>query len=171
MTTKKKLMTVAWMSVAALWLVTGGKIIAGDGDVTLERPFMIHSEATVVADSTQAGMDADGRLFVPWTMTAFQLTSEGWCTNSGTGVMYLDTGAAVGSGICTYLDGDTVEWDSFEEFGTQHTTITFTGGTGKFEHVAGEFAFDYTILSTELDEEGNPTKLAYTYWGAGSITY
>ena len=171
MTTKKKLMIAVLMSVAALWLATDGKIIAGDGDTPVDRPLMVHSDATVVSDPTQAGVDADGRLFVPWTFTALQLTSEGWCTNNGTGVIYLDTGEGVGSGVCTYLDGDTIEWDSFEEFGTQHTTITFTGGTGRFENAVGEIAFDYTILNTELDEDGNPTKLTYTYWGAGNIKY
>jgi hypothetical protein len=171
MTTKKKLMTVVLMSIGALWLVTGGKIIAGDGDAPLDRPLMVYSDATVVADWTQQSVDADGRPFVPWTMTALQLTTEGWCTNNGTGVMYLDTGAGVGSGVCTYLNGDTVEWDSFEELGTQHATITFTGGTGEFENAVGELTFDYTILTSELNEDGNPTKLTYTYWGAGNITY
>ena len=171
MTTKKKLMVAVLMSFAALWLASGGKIIAGDGDTPLDRPFMIHSDATVIVDWTQQSVGADGRPFVPWTMTASQLTTEGWGANSGTGVMYLDTGAGVGSGVCTYIDGDTVEWDSFEELGTQHTTITFTGGTGKFENAAGELIFDYTILSSEFNEEGNPTKLTYTYWGEGTITY
>jgi hypothetical protein len=170
MTTKKKLMVAVLMSVAALWLASGGRIIAGDGHTPLDRPFMIHSDATVVADWTQQSVDADGRPFVPWTMTASQLTTEGWSTNKGSGVIYLDTFVSEGSGISTELNGDTITWDSLEEVGTQHGTVTFTGGTGQFENASGEFTFDYTILTSELNEDGNPVKIVYSFWGAGSIT-
>ena len=74
-------------------------------------------------------------------------------------VTAIGTYTAAGTGVGVYV-------------GPAHvSTITFTGGTGRFENATGEIAFDYTILSSELDEDGNPTKLTYTYWGAGNINY
>jgi hypothetical protein len=104
-------------------------------------------------------------------MTASQLSTEGWSTNEGTGITYLDTFVSEGSGVSTELNGGTLAWDSSEIFGTQHVAVTFTGGTGQFETVTGEFTFDYTVLSSEVNEEDNPVKIVYSFWGAGSITY
>ncbi|MBN2592849.1 MAG: hypothetical protein JXA81_05020 [Sedimentisphaerales bacterium] len=171
MSTKKKMMVAGLMGLAALWLVTGGKIIANDEDTPVERPFMIHSDITATVDWSQMGVDEEGRPFVPWTSKASQLCIEGWSINIGSGVLYLDTFDSEGSGLCTYTTGDTIEWDSFEQFGTQHTTVTFTGGTGRFENITGGFSFDYTILNQEVNEEGNPVSLTSSYWGEGTITY
>ncbi len=169
MTTEKKLMVAAFICLSALLLATAGSVV-GSAEIPVERPFRIHGEATVLADWENQSIDSDGRPFVPWTMTASQVSTEGWSTNEGTGVIYLDTLVSEGSGVTTELNGDTIAWDAFEEFGTQHTTVTFTGGTGRFENVTGEFTFDYTILTSELNEDGNPVKIVYTFWGAGSIT-
>jgi len=170
MTTEKKLMVATFICLSALLLATGGSIVVGDAGIPVERTFRIHGEATVLVDWEDPNTDSDGRPFVPWTMTASQMSTEGWSKNSGAGVIYLDTFVAEGSGVSTELNGDTTAWDSFEEFGTQHTTVTFTGGTGQFENVTGKFTFDYTILTSELNEDGNPVKITYSYWGEGSIT-
>jgi hypothetical protein len=170
MSTEKKLIVAAFICLSALLLAKSGNIVAGNAGIPVEQPFRIHGKATVVIDWEQASMDADGRPFVPWTMNASQVTTEGWTTNQGEGVIYLDTFVAEGSGVDTELNGDTVMWDSSEVFGTQHTVVTFTGGTGRYENVTGEFALDYTILTSELNEEGNPMKMTYTFWGAGAIT-
>jgi hypothetical protein len=79
-------------------------------------------------------------------------------------------GTSEGSGVSNELNGDTLTWDSSEVFGTQHVTVTFTGGTGQYENATGEFALDYTIITSELNEDGNPVKITYSFWGAGSIT-
>ena len=169
MTTEKKLMVTAFICLSALLLATAGSVV-GDAGIPVERPFRVHGEATVLADWEDQNTDSDGRPFVPWTMTASQVSTEGWSTNEGTGVIYLDTLVSEGSGVSTELNGGTIAWDALEEFGTQHTTVTFTGGTGRFENVTGEFTFDYTILTSELNEDGNPVKITYSYWGEGSIT-
>jgi hypothetical protein len=170
MSTKKKLIVAAFICFSALLLAKGGRIIAGDAGIPVERPFRIHSEATVLIDWENQNINADGRPFVPWTMTASQVSTEGWSENQGEGVIYLDTFVGEGSGVCTDLNGGTLTWDSSEVFGSQHTVVTFTGGTGQYENATGEFALDYTILTSEVNEEGNPAKITYTFWGAGSIT-
>jgi len=170
MSTEKKLMVAALICVSALLIAKEGSIVAGNGAIPVERPFRIHSEAKVIIDWENQGLDADGRPIVPWIMTASQVSTEGWAENRGEGVIYLDTFTSEGSGACTDLNGDTISWDSSEVFGTQHTVITFTGGTGPYENVTGQFDFDYTIITSEANEAGNPTKLTYTFWGAGSIT-
>ena len=131
MSTEKKLMVAAFICLSALLLTKSGNIVAGDAGIPVEQPFRIHGEATVVIDWEQASMDADGRPIVPWSMKASQVTTEGWTTNQGEGVIYIDTFVAEGSGVDTELNGDTVMWDSSEVFGTQHTVVTFIGGTGR----------------------------------------
>lgn len=170
MTTRTKAIIGTCMVLSALWLATTGRAVVDGYAPPVERPFRIHGEATVLIDWEQAGADAEGRLFVPWTMTASQLSTEGWSTNEGAGVIYLDTFDAEGSGSSTELNGDSLAWDSVEVFGTQRVTVTFTGGTGQFEGVTGEFALDYTVLDMETNEDGNPLWMTYTFWGAGSIT-
>jgi hypothetical protein len=170
MSTEKKIMVAALICVSALLIAEGGSIVAGNGAIPVERPFRIHSDATVVIDWENQSINADGRPIVPWTMTASQVSTEGWSDNQGQGVIYLDTFVAEGSGVCTDINGQTITWDSSEVFGSQHAVITFTGGTGQYENASGEFSLDYTIITSELNDEGNPTKLTYTFWGAGSIT-
>jgi hypothetical protein len=170
MSTEKKIMVVALICVSAVLLATGGSIVVGGAAIPVEQPFRIHGEATVVIDWEQMSMDADGRPIVPWTMNASQVSTEGWSTNHGEGVIYLDTFVAEGSGVGTELNGDTAMWDSSEVFGSQSTVITFTGGTGRYENVTGQFTLNSTILNSELNEDGNPVKITSTYWGAGSIT-
>ncbi|OHB82300.1 MAG: hypothetical protein A2Z38_00265 [Planctomycetes bacterium RBG_19FT_COMBO_48_8] len=170
MSTEKKIMVVALICVSAVLIATGGSIVAGNAAIPVERPFRIHSEATVLIDWENQSINAYGRPIVPWTMTASQVSTEGWSENQGEGVIYLDTFVGEGSGVCTDLNGGTITWDSSEVFGTQHTVVTFTGGTGQYENASGEFTLDYTILTSEVNEDGNPAKITYTFWGAGSIT-
>lgn len=170
MSTEKKIMVAALICVSALLIATGGSIVAGNAAIPVERPFRIHSEATVLIDWENQSINADGRPIVPWTMTASQVSTEGWSDNQGEGVIYLDTMIGEGSGVCTDLNGGTITWDSLEVFGSQHTVVTFTGGTGQYENATGEFSLDYTIINSEANDDGNPTKITYTFWGAGSIT-
>ena len=159
MSTEKKIMVVALICVSAVLIATGGSIVAGNAAIPVERPFRIHSEATVLIDWENQSINAYGRPIVPWTMTASQVSTEGWSENQGEGVIYLDTFVGEGSGVCTDLNGGTITWDSSEVFGTQHTVVTFTGGTGQYENASGEFTLDYTILTSEVNEDGNPAKI------------
>jgi hypothetical protein len=169
MSTEKKIMVAVLICVSALLIVNSGSIVAGNGAIPVERPFRIHGETTVIIDWDNQSVDTDGRPIVPLTMTASQVSTEGWSDNQGQGVLYLDTFVIEGSGVATDINGQTITWDASEVFGSQHTVVTFTGGTGQYENASGEFSFDYTIISSELNDEGNPTKLTYTFWGAGSI--
>lgn len=170
MSTEKKIMVATLICLSALLLATGGSIVVGNAAIPVERPFRMHGEATLLVDWENQSIDSDGRPFVPWTMTASQVSTEGWSTNKAEGVTYLDTFISEGSGVSTELNGDTIIWDSSEVLGSQHTVVTFTGGTGQYENATGQFTLDYTILTSELNEDGNPVKMAYTFWGAGSIT-
>ena len=170
MSTEKKIMVATLICLSALLLAKGGSIVAGNGAIPEEQPFRIHGDATVLIDWADPNTDSDGRPFVPWTMAASQVSTEGWSTNKASGVIYLDTFVSEGSGMCTELNGDTITWDSSEVLGSQHTVVTFTGGTGQYENASGQFALDYTIITSELNDEGNPTKLTYSFWGEGSIT-
>jgi hypothetical protein len=170
MSTEKKIMVTALICVSALLFAAGGSIVVGNAAIPVERPFRIHGEASVIIDWENQSINAEGRPIVPWTMKASQVSTEGWSENQGQGVIYLDTFIGEGSGMGTELNGDTVTWDSSEVFGSQHTVVTFTGGTGQYENATGQFNLDYTILTSELNDDGNPMKLTYTFWGAGSIT-
>ena len=170
MSTEKKLMVAAFICLSALLIATGGSIVVGDAAIPVERPFRIHGEATVLIDWENQSIDADSRPTVPWTMAASQVSTEGWSKNNGDGVTYLDTLISEGSGVDTELNGDTITWDSSEVFGSQHAVVTFTGGTGQYENATGEFALDYTIITSELNDDGNPVKITYSFWGAGSVT-
>jgi len=170
MSTEKKIMVAALICVSGVLLAKGGSIVVGNAAIPMERPFRIHSEATVLIDWENQNINADGRPIVPWTMTASQVSTEGWSDNQGEGVIYLDTFVGEGSGVCTDLNGDILTWDSSEVFGSQHAVITFTGGTGQYENATGEFALDYTIITSEATDDGNPMKITYSFWGSGSIT-
>jgi hypothetical protein len=85
-------------------------------------------------------------------------------------MIYLDTFVSEGTGVSIEQNGDTIEWKATEAYGTQHVAVTFTGGTGQYEGTAGAFEFDYTILNAEVNEDGNPVSMTYSFWGTGSKT-
>lgn len=170
MAAEKRILAVASICLCALLLTTSERIMAGDPGTPAERPFRIQGEARVHIDWESQNLDPDGRPFVPWTMTASQLSTEGWSTNEAEGKLFLDTFVSEGIGVGTELNGDTIEWSASEEYGTQHVTVTFTGGTGQYEGASGGFSFDYTVIDAEVNEDGNPVRMTYSFWGTGSIT-
>lgn len=167
MTARKKILVTALICAFALLLATA--MHASVQKAYFERPFRVHGDATVLIDWANPQTDAAGRAFVTWTMTAAHTCTEGWFKDTGAGVLYLDTLVAEGSGECCECNGDALAWESVEEFGSNHVTVTFVGGTGQLEDAMGGFSYDYTTIAQELDDDGNPVKLTYSYWGEGAV--
>lgn len=90
-------------------------------------------------------------------------TYLGRFTNLGSGIDFHQAGDA-GSGAVTAVNGDQIFWVS------HGTHVEFTGGTGRFVNVSGEFSFVETILDVSFPSPGTlVVTLAYT--GIGSINF
>lgn len=61
-------------------------------------------------------------------------------------------------------DGDELYWESIEVVGSHSPTITFTGGTGRFEGAEGSFSFNYVDHPDALE-----FTIPYESWG--TLTY
>lgn len=168
MATRKKILVTASICMLALLL---GTAIRGSVDTSERKAFRVYGDATVLIDWANPQVDAEGRPFVTWTVTASRVCTEGWFKDTGGGRLYLDTLVLEGSGVCAERNGLVVTWDSVEEYGSQTVAVTITGGQGDFEAIGGQYTYTYTPLSTELDADGNPTKLVYSFWGAGTIMF
>jgi|GEM_PF-6436086 len=166
MGTGKKVLFVGLVCLSTVLLAT---VMGAVLKMYEERPFRVHGDATVLIDWANPQTDADGRAFVTWTTTGLRVCTEGWFKDSGAGVLYLDTLIAEGSGECCECNGDTLAWESTEHFGSNHVTVKLVGGTGQFEGAHSQYELDYTPLVSELDDEGNPIKLIYSFWGEGKM--
>jgi hypothetical protein len=162
---KTKFNVVLGLAVCALLLSTA--VIAKH---PVERPFKIHGNATVILDFTSIVIDPVYGPFVPWDMTtSSEATHAGRSTEVGNGRLYLEAGFSEGSGCSTHANGEETHWDAFEISDTQQVTVTFTGGTGRFENASGGFTFEYTV--TEEKWDGTVLTLTYSWTGTGTITY
>jgi hypothetical protein len=156
---------VLGLAVCALLLSTA--VIAKH---PVERPFKIHGNNTIVGDFASIDIDP---VYGPYV--SLEATGCGVATYSGRfelvgeGRLYLDAGFTEGSGTTTAANGDEVHWESFEISGTQEGTVTFTGGTGRFENASGGFSFESTV--TEEKWDGTVMTLTYSYTGTGTTTY
>ena len=100
-------------------------------------------------------------------------TQRGRFENVAEGTAYFDVSSGTpvlvrseGSGCATVLaTGDQIYWDAQED-DSQHATVIYTGGTGRFEDVEGGFSFDYTP-----DPDTPFDVLSYDYVGLGTITF
>ena len=70
-----------------------------------------------------------------------------------------------GFGVYFTANGDQIFWED-----NGGGVITFTGGTGRFQGVTGEYTLTTPPPVTALGPSGTVT-LIYTYTGAGNITY
>jgi hypothetical protein len=143
------------------------------------RPFQTKGTVTInikTFGSPVPDPDLDALQTGSWTTTATPVATHlGRYTEEGEGGIYIDYDFAnhialsppyaKGHGRATAVGGDTIEWDSFEWMGSQHVTITFTGGTGRFEYVSGGFSYDHPA------QDPTATEWIYEYIGAGTITY
>src|SRR5512137_1610188 len=104
MDTRKKITVAAFVCLSTLLLATAMGVVLKKYE---ERPFRVHGDATVHIDWANPQTDAEGRTFVPWTMTGSRTCTEGWFKDTGAGVLYLDTLVAEGSGECCECNGGT----------------------------------------------------------------
>ncbi|MHC1764437.1 MAG: hypothetical protein AB9869_09035 [Verrucomicrobiia bacterium] len=137
------------------------------------RPWRTHGVFTATITQLQEPwVDEDTGLLVvgTWTLTGNAVaTHAGRYADEGEGVVCVDmeTGAmyGIGSGCATSASGDQVTWDSFEPLDEScRVTVTFTGGTGRFEKATGQFTFVYP---EPAGSEGWTAELI----GVGTITY
>ena len=170
MATRRRNLVVGWICVLALLLATAVSGVVETSTVE-RRPFKVYGDATLIIDWSSARMEPayGGRLCVPWTMTSKRFCTEGWFEDVGEGKLYIDTMTMEGSGTCTESNGNQLTWESTEEYGSQHVEVAITEGIGAFAGVTGHYRYDYTVINTELDDQGNPTKLEYSFWGKGAL--
>jgi hypothetical protein len=166
MSTRKRIIVAVSVCLSSLLLATAMSAVLKKYE---ERPFRVHGDTTVLIDWANPQTDSEGRTFVPWTMTASEVATDGWFKDSGAGVLYLDTLVSEGSGECCECNGGTIAWESIEQFGSHHVTVKIVSGTGQFEGAHSQYEFDYTPLVSELNEDGNPVKLIYSFWGEGKL--
>ena len=153
---KTKRNIVLALAVCALLLPT--TLIAKKA---VERPLKIAGNITMVLDLTTMAWEIED-----WG----EATHMGRYSNHGSGYV-TDPSLANGggSGVNTAANGDQAFWDMEAVDGVW--TVTFTGGTGRFENLTG----CCILVPGEIVVTGGPglTQLTYTYTytGSGTITY
>lgn len=166
MTIRKKILVMASICTLALLVATTMSNVLKAYE---DRPFRVYGDATILIDWANPQVNAEGRPFVAWTLSGWQTCTEGWFEDGGGGILYLDTLVAEGSGIWCECNSDTITWKSSQEYATRDMTITLTSGTGRFKNISGHLSSDNTVLASELDADGNLTKLVYSFWGEGTV--
>ena len=125
------------------------------------RPFQISGQLTIMDYTNPAP---------PWVMIDRGVALEfGKFVDVGKYEYQYDSVAQewrlVGYGIFYVASGDQIFW---KDDGSH--AITFTGGTGRFQNVSGEFMFWPTDSFMEPGPEGT-TSFVFNYYGEGTITY
>ena len=157
-----------------LALVVCGTLLLGTGAAKrpVERPMKCHGIGTVVVDLAAVDFDPDYGPFLTWTVTGrSEMTHAGRCTEAGSGRYYILAGFEIGSGSSMAANGDELHWDAFEIPGDLQTTLTWTGGTGRFENATGGLTFAYTITKEEQVGTLLVRTFEYRDTGTGTITY
>jgi len=149
---------IGLITVAACLLA---RPVAADPGQQVPRPVkVLEGHLTITVD-----MQTGEYEFTDWAWASH----TGLNSNSGAGVLDLATGIFVsGSGVIIAANGDTISWTVG---GDIPNTVIYTGGTGRFEGVAGGlsvFVTSQTLLSNNGD--GTMTFLM-TYTGEGIIIY
>ena len=118
----------------------------------VERPFKIRASSTMVlqADGSYEGKGGG----VATHLGRFEV--EGW------GIFGVG-----GSGVITAANGDEIYFDD-----TPSGVVTMTGGTGRFEGVAGEFSFALEMDGEPIfDPITGSTTMKFIWAGTGTIKY
>jgi hypothetical protein len=164
--------TAIGIAALAVLMLASSALASERNPVT--RPYLTHSTITaevIMLEPSEWYMEGENRLIVgTWALTGIGVaTHSGKYTDEGHGVAYVDltdgSMHGVGSGCATNARGEQVTWDSWEPLdGSRQVTVTFTGGTGRFESVSGQFTFVYP-------EPADPGGWTAEITGVGTITY
>ena len=115
-------------------------------------PYLIIAEETMVINLTTGQVE----------FTAVGEGSHiGHATNQASGQLYPD-GRLVGSGTLTAADGSQIFWTVDGNLNDPNLLITLTGGTGRFENVAGELNACEITDRVETIENGFMTITSHT---------
>lgn len=144
---KTKLKIVLALAVCALLVPM---IVSAKDKV--ERPYKHHSKQILMYDPSNGTWEIESQVG--------QATHMGLFTSCGAG------GGGTGSGYATAANGDKVYWE------VTGSTITFTGGTGRFEDASGSFT--ETVISEVWEvhpEFPSLWRRTASLSGIGTITY
>ena len=129
----------------------------------VERPLKIAGNITMVLDLATSPMT--------WEIEDWgEATHMGRYANYGYGYVtdpYLTDGG--GSGVNTAANGDQAFWEMVGVNGVW--TVTFTGGTGRFENLTGSCILVPGEIVVTFDPVSNQYTYTYSYTGTGTITY
>lgn len=150
MITKKHMLIVSLL-VCALALIA-----LGAGQKSVERPFKINGDLTVMVN--MANGQAEGVDFG-------QATHTGRYHNTMTLQFYPNSDHVTGSGTLTAANGDQLFWDRNDHY------FTFTGGTGRFEGATGWFEIDHPEAIYDYSQMPQFVIAKHPYEGMGEIVY
>ncbi len=128
--------------------------LAGEGE-PVTRPHKVSGNATMVVNLQTW----------QWQMTdSGQATHIGLWTNTASGGMDA-TGSQYGQGTIVAANGDTIDWVMLGD------TVTYTGGTGRFERASGQATITITSQQPPTFNPDGTMTLQFTYTMSGEITY
>lgn len=157
----QQLPSVKTISAVALALCILAQPAVASGKNPVTRPLRVWGNLTMVVEPLSGVY-----VFTDYA----EATHTGRTTNSGSGVIDLDTGIFLsGSGVAVAANGDTLSWQ-VRSFPTPNT-IAYTGGTGRFEGVTGGFPGIITSVTLLSANPDGTLTLFFTYEGTGTITY
>ncbi len=150
--TTKKLTPIIALAVCAVALAAVASV---KNPVT--RPVKVEGYVTYVIDLATGELHSGG----PTAPNGGVATLTGLFSNVVSG--NFNTGDITGT--VTAANGDQIFWRE-----TGPNTVTFTGGTGRFEGLAGGFTF-VTSNDTVSFPDANTMVISNTYVGTGTATY
>lgn len=130
----------------------------------VERPFRVQATGVMVIDLTSGSLKST---------ESGQATHLGRFANEGSGMFSLATGEISGTGTLTASNGERLFWKGTTATTTQGRvrTITFTGGTGRFEDASGGFIDVSTSQDVIVNTATKTMTVTTSYTATGTIRY
>ena len=151
----KKSTLAQWVTTLAVCTLVVPAVASLDNPVT--RPVKIHGNMTLVINPLTGSTQ-----FTDWG----ESTHTGLYTNSGWGVRNA-AGFIAGEGTVVAANGDTIDY----VMGPTPNTVTYIGGTGRFQGVTGGFVATGTSSTPPVLNPDGTVTIESTWVGFGEITY